>query len=119
VYEDGGRFKEFVGGYDDWLRQQVPLAEERNQPAKKREKPVTTRPRKLSFKEKQELTELPLQIETLENELAGLHAKLADPAFYQAGDGAAIAAGQKRLEELDALLAHSYQRWEELDGLSA
>lgn len=118
VCEGNGKISESVGGYDDWLSQQkVTAVDETKSAPKKREKPKSQRARKLSFKEKQELAELPKIIETLENEQSELHTRMADPAFYQQGDGEAISAGQSRLDEIEEKLSVSYQRWEELDAI--
>ena len=118
VCTGNGRVEESVGGYDDWLRGQQLQATEAKRPAeKKREKPKGQRTRRLSFKEKQELAELPRIIEQLEDEQAALHEQLAAPTFYRQGDGAAISAAQNRLAELENLLARSYRRWEELDAI--
>ena len=120
VFEGNGRVVEYAGGYDDWLSQRQPQqaspTKPVKEPAKAREKPRAAGPRKLSFKEKKELEELPGRIEVLEAEQQGLYARLADPAFYQQGAGEAGAA-KSRLEELDSLLAAAYARWEELEAL--
>jgi len=116
VLEGDGRVGEYVGGYDDWLRQK-PAPEET--PAVATAKPAKSkpaRPPKLSFKQKQELEALPAQIERLETEQADLHTQLADPEFYRSA-GEQVAVIKTRLEELEQLLAHAYQRWEELDTL--
>ncbi|MBE0575840.1 MAG: ATP-binding cassette domain-containing protein [Desulfuromonadales bacterium] len=117
VFEDNGQINEYVGGYDDWLRQrpQPESALKSKEPLK--EKPKKARSRKLTFKEKRELEALPLQIDALETEVAGLHAKMADPAFYRTA-GEQVAATTSRLKTLEAELAETYARWEELDSLN-
>ncbi len=115
-----GNVKEYAGGYDDWLRQRpAPPAEA---PAKKAAPPPPAKPavvgkRRLSYKEKQELEGLPGRIESLEAEIAELHAEFARPAYYQQ-PGEEIAKGQARLKELEAALAAAYARWEELEALA-
>jgi ATP-binding cassette subfamily F protein uup len=117
VFEGNDQISEYVGGYDDWLRQR-PQAEsvpESKEPQKA--KPKRERSRKLTFKEKRELEVLPLQIDALETEIDALHAKMTDPGFYRiAGDQ--VAATTARLQSLEAKLAATYARWEELDALS-
>ena len=81
------------------------------------EKPPTERPRKLSFKEKRELDELPKRIEALETALRELHEAMADPAFYRR-DGAEIAEAKARLERIEVELAQVFQRWEALEELA-
>ena len=106
-----------VGGYDDWLQQrQASATEPIKTKAMSRGKPKQERPRKLTLKEKRELDELPLQIETLESEIAVLHEKVADPEFYRTA-GAAVADVNARLEEIERELATIYDRWQELDAL--
>src|SRR3954470_4956207 len=63
--EGDGKWKEYVGGYSDWLRQRPVLNEslEKKKPTGK-EKPKT----KLSYKETRELEALPQEIEALEAE---------------------------------------------------
>ena len=59
--------------------------------------------------------ELRERIEALEGEIAALHDVMASPDFYrQSGDR--IAAEKKRLEDLEARLAATYERWEELSA---
>ena len=75
---------------------------------------ATPKARKLSFKEQRELESLPQLIEQLEAEQAELHARLADPAFYQQ-PGSEITAVTSRMEKLDAELLQAYSRWEALE----
>jgi ATP-binding cassette subfamily F protein uup len=117
VYEGDGRFTDYVGGYQDWLRQRpVPESEPTMiKPAKA--KPERARPRKLTFKERQELETLPANIDALENEQAALHEKLADPAFYRE-QGDAVAVVRERMASLEEELACCFARWEELEALA-
>jgi len=118
AFEGDGQVREYVGGYDDWLQQrQATVIEPVKEKPVNREKPKKDRPRKLTFKEKTELNGLPLRIETLENEVAGLHEKIADPEFYRSA-GPVVADVNARLEEIERELATTYSRWEELDALS-
>jgi len=115
-----GQVREYVGGYDDWLRQSASEAEAparteaRTSP--ERSRPAKERPRKLSFKEERELEALPNLIAALEEEQAGLHATLADPEFYKSA-GAEVATINARLEALEQELGEAYRRWEELEGI--
>ena len=72
------------------------------------------RPRKLSYREKQELEELPDRIDTLETRQAEIHDLMASPEFFRQ-DGAAIADVQNELQQLTEELENCYQRWEELE----
>ena len=128
-----GGAKEYVGGYDDWLRQN--REEIAGQGDTKPRKAAVPAPagnaqvsgeggaRRLSYKEqraleaqKQELAGMPARIEALEAEQHRLSAATADPAFYQRGSGE-IASAVARLKELEEELASAYQRWEELEHL--
>ena len=122
VFENGN-VKEFVGGYDNWLQQRAhpkPVAGTAgvNKPTKQKQKPENEQPRKLKYREQQELARLPEIIESLEAEIASIHSAMADPAFYQQ-TGEAISDEQLRLKDLEESLARSYQRWEELELLRA
>jgi ATP-binding cassette subfamily F protein uup len=118
VFEGDSLVAEYIGGYDDWLRQRPQPKPEpaavAPRPAKP--KPERERPRKLSFRERHELDELPRQIETLESELAALHERMADPAFYRE-QREAVAAATARLQQLEGELEETYARWEELAAL--
>lgn len=121
---------EYVGGYDDWIRQSQAVQKHspQDKPGKAKPAPVTdvkpedTTPRKLTYKEmkaleaqKMELEELPSRIEALEAEQMKISAKMADASFYQ-GDPSEIAATASRLRELEEELAQAYLRWGELEN---
>ena len=127
--DGSGNVREFVGGYDDWLRQSqaensdpVALrAETSLKAAEKERKPAAGAARKLTYKEqraleveKRELAELPKRIEALEGEQHALTAAMADPAFYQR-DSVEIALDANRLKQLEEELAQAFIRWEELE----
>ncbi|MBU1611332.1 MAG: ABC transporter ATP-binding protein, partial [Proteobacteria bacterium] len=116
------RVVEYVGGYDDWLRQRPkpPTEKEKQARAAAQCKPIPKpdAPRKLTFKEQQEKKqlakeqrELPLRIEKLEQELEALHQRMAKPDFYK-GTRNEIAAATDRLEALEAELEQTFERWE-------
>ncbi len=117
VFEGNGRVVDYVGGYDDWLRQrpEEPKPVAAAKPA--RAKPERERPRKLSFRERGELEELPSRIEALEGELAALHDKLADPELYRE-QGEAVAGMRQRLAEVEQELESCFERWQELEILA-
>ena len=128
VFEPSG-VREYVGGYDDWLRQRTDsVAEPLAEPAA--ETKATQKPnlspqqgelpsgaatqRKLSYKEKRELGKLPAEIEGLETEAGEMHQTMAAPEFYKQ-QPAQIATDQNRLKEIELRLSKAYQRWEELE----
>lgn len=120
---ESGQVREYVGGYDDWLRQRpIPSAADSSsgKPANKPavlESAAASSPtkRRLTYKEQQELAGLPARIEQLEAEIAGLHAAMIQPDFFKQL-GSRIASEQARLKELETHLAAAYSRWEMLDG---
>jgi ABC transport system ATP-binding/permease protein len=132
VFEEGS-VREYVGGYDDWVRQRaarfassaraksLSMAKSSRTPEKsasqisiKSIKADDNRKRRPSFKERQERDALPGLIERIEADVAALHAEMAQPEYYrQSGERIADDAG--RLKQLEIQLAGAYQRWEELD----
>jgi ATP-binding cassette subfamily F protein uup len=123
VFEEGD-VREYVGGYDDWIRQRSEL------PAAKANKPSPSKPkvqptsdksptskRRLAFHEKRDLELLPSKIQTLEAEIGKLHETMADPKFYSRPSNE-IACEQMRLNELTDQLAAAYKKWEELEALA-
>jgi len=122
VFESDGRLREYVGGYDDWLRQRrEPAAPKEPKPAKKDEKPARERSapakRGLSFKEARELEALPQRIEALEKEETDIIAALNSSEFYAGSDSAQVASTSARLETLQLELDEAYSRWEQLEDL--
>ncbi|MBA4374319.1 MAG: ABC transporter ATP-binding protein [Thermodesulfovibrio sp.] len=123
VFEGDGRLAEYVGGYDDWLRQRSPLpAAEAGKPGKKEREPKPgsrprpERPRTLTFKENRELETLPALIEALETELDELYAVLGDPDFYRT-EGSRIPETKARIRETEDKIAAAYARWEALESV--
>jgi ATP-binding cassette subfamily F protein uup len=115
VAEGAGRWKEYVGGYSDWLAQRpVPPAATVTAPAPA-PVPARDRPRvKLSNKEQRALEALPGEIEALEAEQAALHARMASPDYHQASADA-MKADVARNEAIDTLLAAKLEQWTALE----
>lgn len=116
VFEGKGKVSEFVGGYDDWLRQRKPPVIPKTANKKKGNTRVkeSTGPRKLTYKEQRESESLPKEIEALEREQNELCTLMADPDFYKK-EGDQIARAKKRLNEVEEKIKKSYQRWEMLE----
>jgi ATP-binding cassette subfamily F protein uup len=118
--EGNGRVREYVGGYDDWLRQrQPPPAAKATKPAAAKavnSQPPPERPRRLNYKERRELEALPERIERLEAEQAQLYKMLSDPELYRQ-EGEEIAQLQARLAGIAQALEDAYIRWEQLEQL--
>lgn len=119
VFEGEGEINEYIGGYDDWLRQGKLIEKNRKKRTQlKTDRPDknTERPRRLNYKEQRELATLPQRIEELEEEQNQLYQTVSDPLFYQKGnDEAAII--RTRLSTLNSELDNAYQRWEILETL--
>ncbi|QDT00123.1 ATP-binding cassette domain-containing protein [Adhaeretor mobilis] len=116
--------REYVGGYDDWLRQRksTDQANKRaGEPAESREVKTesvvqaTTKPAKRSYKDQRELDGLPALIEKLETKIAQWHKKMAEPEYYQQ-PREQLASDQAQVDATQAKLTTAYSRWEELEG---
>ncbi len=123
AFEGDGRVREYVGGWEDYIRQSAgprdrpPAGPARQSGAVASPGAAESRPgekRKLSYNEQREFDALPARIETLEAEQRALSAEMEAPDFYKAG-GDRINVVMARLgvvgEELETLLA----RWLELE----
>lgn len=126
AFEGNGQVSEYIGGYQDWLRQRSEPAANNNvaEKSKKTEKsvekpaaaPVAEAPKrkKLSYKEQRELETLPAQIEALENTLGELQALIASPDFYKQ-DKAVVNEKMAHMQTVETQLGDLYARWEALE----
>ncbi len=123
AFEGDARWKEYAGGYSDWLRASRAAAVPAQPPGVAAQPPAAAaraathaaRRAKLSYNESRELEALPAKLEALEREQAQIAARLADPASYQDRtlDMRALNARHDAIEaELQALL----ERWEALEA---
>jgi len=119
VFEGQGKVRQYVGGYDDWLRQRPEPEPSAPKPLPKKPRPrsAPAGARKLTFKEQRELAQLPETIESLEAQKTALFAAMADPGLYRTS-GAGIARMQTELEKLEQDLEAAYARWEQLEEIS-
>lgn len=118
VFEGEGRIIEHLGGYSDYqayLKQKEKAKSEVKKEPTTSQKRETTRAVKHSYNEQRELERLPLEIETLEQEIAALQAKTLLPDFYQQSPDALKAFHQNQSEK-EEKLATLYARWEHLEG---
>ncbi len=123
VWEGDGLWGEYVGGYEDWLRQKrsaaaPPPVAKPAKPAKPTPARAAARPRPFGFKEKRELGELPGRIERLEAERENLYTLLASPDFY-ATRGNEVAPTKQQLALVENDIQKAYARWMELEMLMA
>ena len=129
AFEGDGRIVEYVGGYEDWLRQRpqpvvdTPVVTTKAATVSTPAAPAATAPagtaaapRKATNKERLEREALPAKIEALEAELKRLEAETASPDFYKK-PAAEITATMARLEALPDEILGCYARWDELEPL--
>jgi len=133
VFEGQGIVNDYVGGYEDWLRQRrLPSEKAANKTNKSKnassasddgaeksakqsapELPVKTK--KLSYKTQRELDGLPAKMEALESEQNELQEKINAPEFYQQSKES-TAEILERLEQVGNELEQYYTRWAELES---
>ena len=122
VFEGGGNVTEYIGGYEDWLRQRPTSPPKRATSVRKESKgrrPASPDPaarKKLSYKEKRELEALPTEIEALEQEQCELQQRISQSSFYQQ-DKSTITSTIARIELIQQLLEQAYRRWQYLDSI--
>ncbi|KPJ96094.1 MAG: ABC transporter ATP-binding protein [Gammaproteobacteria bacterium SG8_11] len=120
AFEGDGLVEEYVGGYQDWLRQRSKLA------TAIEKKPATVKPektkaeaspqqqkKKLSYKEQRELDDLPQRIEALEKEQADIQQAINHPDFYKQ-DTDKVTTVLTQLDQIAKDLERCYERWEQL-----
>ena len=127
VFEDGGHVQEYVGGYEDWLRQRKKpeagslkseagsLKSEVGGRKSQRGRLSPERGQKLSYKEQRELEGLPARIEALEAEQRALHERTGGAEFYKESPDA-IREALARVDAIEAELTETYARWHELES---
>lgn len=115
-----GTWREYVGGYEDWVRATKSERLVATKPPKeappvkpKRVRNTATQRVRLSYKEAQELASLPAHIEALEAEQANLTAKLSNPEYHKRPLDE-IKRDKERMDELPSLVDKAYERWEAL-----
>ncbi|MDO8677676.1 MAG: ATP-binding cassette domain-containing protein [Acidobacteriota bacterium] len=127
VFEGGGKVQEYVGGYEDWLRQKLTGATKDLSGVTKQSSGVakqlsgatkdsSSKKTKRTFKEEREYKELPARIAALEAEQKTLHAAVSGPDFYKKGAGV-IKDTLARIEAIDRELLEATARWDVLDSL--
>jgi ATP-binding cassette subfamily F protein uup len=111
--EGEGKWKEYAGGYSDWLRQRPSAAQQK---AISKENNSTARARvKLSYKETRELEALPREIEALETEQKLLAEKMSASDYYRQPP-AVLRGDQARSAEIAKLVDEKLARWQVLES---
>ena len=125
VLEGHGKIGEYVGGYDDWVRQdqfrkakpqesEKTALRKKNVAAKEAAAPAR---KKLSFNEQRELEALPAQIEKLEDKQRELYGVMSGASFYKK-PATQISRLKGELKQVQQELAKAFVRWEELETRS-
>jgi ATP-binding cassette subfamily F protein uup len=129
VAEAEGVWKEYAGGYSDWLAQKPSFApgppsfalrasEGEALRASEGAKPSKPTRQRLSYMERRELEALPARIEALEKEQSELQAAMAAADYHRRG-GAQIQQDRTRLQQIETQLAGCFERWAELESREA
>jgi ATP-binding cassette subfamily F protein uup len=114
AFEGNGAFNQYVGGYNDWLRQRTQQLNQTSKP-KKTDTRVKKKTAKLPYKDQRELDGLPDQIEKLEIEIAHISQQMSEPDFFK-GARDEVQKTENRLSELQNKLSYCYERWELLEN---
>ncbi|HTY64318.1 MAG TPA: ATP-binding cassette domain-containing protein [Acidobacteriota bacterium] len=126
VFEGNALVQEYIGGYEDWVRQRTTPAAKNESVQPLRAVPVASAVqtdsavpvrKKLSYIEQREFDRLPERIEALESEQQRLNDMMARPDFYRE-TAENIRHVLARLEELQTELLSTYALWDELDSRS-
>jgi len=122
--ENNGRWRDYVGGYDEWVAQRLtspvlatkkpttvaaPKSAARNKPSK---------PPKMQNWERRELQDLPAAIGELEARQTALAARLTDANIYRDAPDE-VAQIQAALATLERELEEKFARWELLEARAA
>lgn len=129
VFEGQGHITEYIGGYEDWLRQggspkllgfkgeplsASTLADDSNNSPFGNPQTKKATKRKLSYHEQRELAALPSRIEQLEKQIAEQQQQINAPNFYQQAPQVTISVLQE-LDQMQAELDNLLVRWTELE----
>lgn len=123
VFEPNRPLQEYVGGYDDWLQQRPQQSDNvstkkvstQQQPTSSTKKNKSSNSSKLSYQQRQQLKQLPQEIEHLEDTIQKLHETMSDPSFYQQSSDT-ITEHQTQLKAKEAELERLYTLWEQLEA---
>ncbi|MCH8104296.1 MAG: ATP-binding cassette domain-containing protein [Proteobacteria bacterium] len=114
VFESPGKVTEYVGGYEDMLRQQSEKSTPANTEISPNKSPPQVRTSSISQGAQKELKTLPAKIEKLEAKIAEFHLQFAEPEFYQQ-DQQTIQGLQEQLSSHERSLNDLFERWEFLE----
>jgi ATP-binding cassette subfamily F protein uup len=113
VMDGDGVINQYAGGYDDYLIQKQDKLNEQKTKTPPKVKPKSNPDsKKLSYKQQQELKQLPSKIENTEIEIGEIQLQLSDPEFFQQPESQDSLI---RLARLEADLERYYEKWSELE----
>ncbi|HAO53742.1 MAG TPA: ABC transporter ATP-binding protein, partial [Gammaproteobacteria bacterium] len=113
VMDGDGTINQYAGGYDDYLIQKQDKLNEKKAKITPKIKPKSKADsKKLSYKQQQELKQLPDKIEKTEIEIGEIQLQLSDPEFFQQPESQDALI---RLARLEADLERYYEKWGELE----
>ncbi len=129
---DAGMWREYVGGYSDWMAQRRQPATTGGATAGTRSRPTAGKQQglppagtetgggaaartKLTFSERREFAALPMELEALEREQHALTERMCRTDYHKEGVDA-IKADRRRAEEIEHALARKFERWGALDA---
>ncbi len=130
AFEGRGNVLEYVGGYDDWLRQGGKWTQADELPQINSTKTETNdstavaatsvkvapKAKKLSYKFQKEFDELPQKIETLELKLAALQTETTAGDFYTQS-AVVVESKLQELAQVQQQLDDCFERWAELEDM--
>ncbi len=116
VAEGDGLWREYAGGYSDWLLQRPPPKVAAPAPASTPAPSTARRSEraKLSFNEQRELASLPAELESLEAEQSALLARMSAADYHTAG-AEQMRRDAGRTAEVEQLLEEKLARWMALE----
>ncbi len=129
AFEGRGNVLEYVGGYDDWLRQGGKWTEEDfpesnsvvetkkiDETPKTASQPIAPRAKKLSYKFQKEFDDLPKKIEQLEQKVEAMKEVVGATDFYSQSPKV-VEEKLQLLAQLELELEACFERWAELEDM--
>jgi len=121
VFDGNGELNEYVGGYNDWLRQRPDPLKVSAKPALKAEvktavKEKVPKKKKLSYKLQRELDELPAKLEAAEERLAELQEETGSGDFYQQSHDV-VNQTLEMMQQQEGIVETLMDRWVELEAM--
>ena len=117
--EGGGRWKEYVGGYSDWVRQRPARRQGREDGSERLATAAAAGQAAASSsptRKRASWSRCRSEIEALEAEQQALAAKMAAPGLLQAGAATSCAPTSGATAEIETLLTEKLERWEALES---